>query len=136
MGSVRPRSTSTPPSGTSGSKEPTVITGDFNNGKVFEKGKPRDWRHVVARYEEVGLVSAYHSFFNEAPGEETHPTHWWTRNADRPFHIDYCFVPNNWDITQVWVGHHTDWLRKGDGSDHAPMVVDAIVPKPADSEKN
>ena len=108
---------------------PTVVAGDFNNSKIWDKpGKPRNWMNTVEVMEQHGLVSAYHRFFEEEQGEETRPTHWWKRSTESTYHIDHCFVPAHWDITQVWVGGPGDWLRKGDGSDHAPLVVD-VVPK-------
>jgi hypothetical protein len=38
-------------------------------------------------------------------------------NESRPFHIDYCFVPQAW----VGSGTYADWAK---GSDHRPVVVD------------
>ncbi len=106
--------------------EPTVIAGDFNNNAIWDKGTERGWRTTMARYEEVGLVSAYHQFFGEHPGEESRATYWWQRNVEQGYHIDYCFVPRTWTIAQVWLGPHESWLRSGDGSDHAPIVVDVF----------
>ncbi len=106
--------------------EPTVIAGDFNNNVIWDKGRLRDWRTEVDRYAERGLVSAYHKHFGEDHGCESRPTHWWRMSIDTSYHIDYCFVPDAWTITQVWVGSPGDWLRAGDGSDHAPMVVDVM----------
>lgn len=106
---------------------PTVVAGDFNNSVVWDKpGKPRSWAAVVETMGAQGLVSAYHTFYKEEQGEETRPTHWWKRSAESTFHIDYCFVPDDWTITQVWVGDAQEWLRKSDGSDHAPLVVDVV----------
>jgi len=113
---------------------PTVVAGDFNNSKVWdEPGKPRNWMNTVEAMERHGLVSAYHRFFGEEQGEESRATLWWKWSTDKHFHIDYCFVPADWDITQVWVGGPDDWLRKGDGSDHAPVVVD-LVPKSKENQ--
>ncbi len=110
-------------------EQPTVVAGDFNNSVVWDKpGKPRSWATMVETMDDHGLKSAYHSFFDEEQGKERRPTHWWKRSTDSTFHIDHCFVPTEWDITQVWVGGPEGWLRKGDGSDHAPLVVD-VVPK-------
>ncbi len=106
---------------------PTVVAGDFNNSVVWDKpGKPRNWRRVIETMSELNLVSAYHTHFDEQPGEESRATHWWKRSTESTFHIDYCFVPKDWTITQVWVGSAEDWLRKTDGSDHAPLVVDVV----------
>lgn len=106
---------------------PAVVAGDFNNNTIWDKpGNPRNWATTAEALEGIGLTSAYHRFFDERFGEETRPTHWWRRSAETTFHIDYCFVPKHWTVTQVWVGRHEEWLRKGDGSDHAPLVVDVV----------
>lgn len=114
---------------------PTVIAGDFNSNLIWDKpGKTTNWQQTLDAMDNIGLASAYHSFFGEDQGTETSPTHWWKRSTDTTFHIDYCFVPTSWDITQVWVGGPEAWLRKGDGSDHAPLVVD-VVPNANDAKE-
>jgi endonuclease/exonuclease/phosphatase family metal-dependent hydrolase len=43
---------------------------------------------------------------------------------DRPFHLDYCFVPRRWQLDRVLVGNYADWASL---SDHRPVVVDVTV---------
>lgn len=105
---------------------PVVIAGDFNNSVNWDKGTERDFCRLVEQYDSLGLVSAYHHWAAEAFGNESSPTFWAQYDSQKPYHIDYCFVPKNWAITQVWVGNYTDWIRKKDGSDHAPLVVDVV----------
>lgn len=38
-------------------------------------------------------MSAYHEHFSEAHGQESRPTYYFLWNRRKPFHIDYCFVP-------------------------------------------
>lgn len=70
-----------------------------------------------------GMVSAYHEFFKEDFGKETRPTYFHKRQANSPWHVDYCFVPASWAplIRQVQVGNHLEWSAD---SDHVPLIVD------------
>jgi endonuclease/exonuclease/phosphatase family metal-dependent hydrolase len=72
--------------------------------------------------EEFGLVSAYHSHLGAEQGVEAHPTFFMNRQQHRPFHLDYCFVPEGWvgRIGDVQVGNFDQWQD----SDHRPLVVD------------
>jgi endonuclease/exonuclease/phosphatase family metal-dependent hydrolase len=72
---------------------------------------------------ELGLVSSYHHYYGEAHGTETRPTFYLHRNKRRPYHIDYCFVPEGWAsyIQSVQIGSYEDWQKH---SDHRPLLVD------------
>ena len=100
---------------------PTVILGDFNIAANFEGGKA--WRDLLNLMTPLGLVSAYHSFHRESPGEESRPTYFHRGSDSSTWHIDYCFVPSAWAsrITDVHVGRHEQWR---DVSDHVPLIVD------------
>jgi hypothetical protein len=80
----------------------------------------------------MGLVSAYHSRYAEAQGRETRPTFFLYRHQQRPYHIDYCFLPTTWlsRIRDVTVGDHAAWASK---SDHMPLTVDLGQPAPTRS---
>ena len=76
--------------------------------------------------EEFGLVSAYHGFLGVEPGQEAHPTFYMNRKQDRPFHIDYCFIPDSWAerVVSVEVGSYSEWTA----SDHRPVTMN-LAPK-------
>ena len=76
---------------------------------------------------ELGLVSAYHTFFGEQFGSETRNTYFHKGNAAAAFHLDYCFIPASWSpfIRQVTVGDHSAWAKV---SDHVPLIVDLAIP--------
>ncbi|HEU5296378.1 MAG TPA: endonuclease/exonuclease/phosphatase family protein [Burkholderiaceae bacterium] len=105
---------------------PTVVAGDFNGNPVFDKPTQRVkwWTTGFSRLHDAGLVSAYHEFNRVAFGGEPHATHHFLRKPERPFHIDYCFVPRSWAQRrlQVEVAHGPQWRLL---SDHFPIVVDA-----------
>jgi exodeoxyribonuclease-3 len=69
-------------------------------------------------------MSAYHTHYGERQGAETHPTHYFRHHQDKPFHIDYVFVPKRWKLRSVEVGSFREW---GHLSDHVPMVVDVSI---------
>lgn len=106
---------------------PSVIAGDFNNNVTWDKpGAAINHSELIIQLGGLGLESAYHTFTGSAPGRELHPTIFWTRNLEKPYHIDYCFVPTRWQsqVRRVRVGPASDWLSI---SDHAPLTVDIAV---------
>jgi endonuclease/exonuclease/phosphatase family metal-dependent hydrolase len=46
------------------------------------------------------------------------------RHEDKPFHIDYVFVPKSWRVKSVEAGSFQEW---GHLSDHVPVVVDVTI---------
>lgn len=101
-------------------QRPTVVLGDFNDNVSF---KTTNWGRLLELVEPLGLVSAYHSHFNEPFGAESRPTYFHRSQLASPAHLDYCFVPKEWAqrISRVEVGSYEDWRAH---SDHAPLVVD------------
>ena len=99
---------------------PTVVLGDFNQN-ASQPGD--DWSMLEKLLSDLGLVSAYHHFSNEAFGHESRPTFYRDRKPEEGQHLDYCFLPQGWcpHITGVTVGTHEEW---GDLSDHVPLIVD------------
>jgi len=97
----------------------TVILGDFNANASF---KGNNWSDLLGLLEPLGLVSAYHRHFDEMPGKESRPTHFHKGKQESPFHLDYCFLPEEWArrIKTVDVGAYADWYKY---SDHVPLVV-------------
>jgi exonuclease III len=105
------------------SNETSVICGDFNSNAIWDT-PDRWWNHsnVVQGFEGAGLSSAYHDFFGVIQGEEPHPTLYHQKKLQKPFHIDYCFLPQNVSsLKSVTVGSADEWLAF---SDHMPLVVE------------
>jgi Endonuclease/Exonuclease/phosphatase family len=104
---------------------PTVMLGDFNSNAIWDHEHPKDRSHsaLVGRLQGFGLASSYHAFYGEPQGSETRPTFFEYRHQHRPYHIDYCFLPESWTkrVTAVELGTHADWAR---ASDHMPLIVD------------
>ncbi len=105
------------------SRRPVVLAGDFNSNSIWDRPR-RSFDHgrLVRRlHDELGLVSAYYAWHGVAHGAEPDATHFFLRKPDRPYHLDYCFVPERWKIRNVSVGRNDEWART---SDHRPLVVD------------
>jgi exodeoxyribonuclease-3 len=107
------------------SKSPVVAAGDFNSNVQWDKNRPgRNHTEVVRLLEDHGLSSAYHAHREEKQGAETTPTYYFYRHPDKPFHIDYVFVPKPWKLKSVEVGSFREWRHL---SDHVPLVVDLSI---------
>jgi exodeoxyribonuclease-3 len=113
--------------------KPVVLAGDLNSNKIWDKER-RVGNHsdVVKMLEQRGLVSAYHQFHVEEQGVESLPTIYLHHHQDRPYHIDYIFVPREWvsALRNVEVGLFEQWSKL---SDHCPVTVELVEPKPTTS---
>lgn len=101
---------------------PVVAAGDFNSSPGVQGQERASVEFLQHMRDELGLVSAYHHLTGEAYGEETRATYYHQWNESRPFHIDYCFLPETSAsrLTEVSVGSYVDWPR----SDHRPLTVE------------
>lgn len=100
-----------------------VAAGDFNSNVQWDANRPgRNHTEVVRLFDSHGLISAYHAHHEEKQGAEKRPTYYFYRHQDKPFHIDYVFIPKVWRLKSVEVGSFPEW---GHLSDHVPVVVDA-----------
>lgn len=101
----------------------TVVAGDFNGNPAFDEPRTKiKLSMAFAQLQEAGLVSAYHHVHAVPWGGERHATHHYLRKPDRPFHIDFCFVPQAWADKglEVHVSTGPEWNSL---SDHFPILV-------------
>jgi endonuclease/exonuclease/phosphatase family metal-dependent hydrolase len=105
----------------------TVVAGDFNSNRRW------DSRHPIVNHSSVvellaaqGIISAYHTFYEEAQGSESKPTLYLLKNRRRPFHLDYVFVPGEWAqrLDKVSIRDGAKWAAL---SDHRPVIVDVSL---------
>lgn len=97
-----------------------IICGDFNSNKIWDEAD-RLWNHsdVIAELKKLGLESLYHAKSGEEQGEESSPTFFLHRKTEKPYHIDYVFMPINKIKNTSLKLHSTDnWLGY---SDHLPI---------------
>jgi endonuclease/exonuclease/phosphatase family metal-dependent hydrolase len=100
----------------------TVIAGDFNSNAVWDKNRPNNHSALVMKLADHGLVSAYHAATDEEHGHESTPTFYLYRHLNKPYHLDYVFIPDSWkDRARVSVGVLGEWSKL---SDHSPVIVD------------
>lgn len=109
---------------------PTVILGDLNSNAIWDDEHPEGWGHsgLVALLDSLGLTSAYHHWHDESHGQERRPTFFEYRHRHRPYHLDYCFLPQAWlpRLTSVRIGGFARWTR---WSDHLPLIC-ALAGRP------
>jgi len=102
-----------------------VLAGDFNSNAIWDSNHATGLSHsaLVKMLSDLGLVSSYHFFHREAHGQEKQPTSYFQWNERRPFHIDYCFIPDEWAprLQRVEIGSYAEWK---DCSDHRPLLVE------------
>lgn len=101
----------------------TILIGDFNSNSVWDK-EHRNGSHstVVGLLKNKGIQSAYHFHYAQKQGKEKHPTLYLYRHADKPYHLDYCFLSSHFlrELKSVEVGDHAYWSAY---SDHVPIIV-------------
>ncbi len=104
---------------------PTLLIGDLNSNTIWDYKRPPGLNHtgLVNLLTSLNVTSAYHTFHHEEHGAETHPTFFMHRNSAKPYHIDYCFMPEGWvkQLASVTVGSNEEWQNH---SDHRPLIVD------------
>jgi len=102
---------------------PCVLTGDFNSNTIWDR-KYRVGNHtdVVKYLAGKSIHSAYHLHHAQVQGREQHPTFYLYKHADKPYHLDYCFMSMELakGIKSVEIGNLSDW---GKYSDHVPVIV-------------
>ena len=104
------------------SKVPTIILGDFNISPKLS-GKKRKFEKLVSVFEDsLGMSSAYHHYFGETYGEESRPTLYHLWKEDRPFHIDFVFLPREL-IARLKTVAVPDYLSHAT-SDHRPVICE------------
>jgi hypothetical protein len=104
------------------SKSPCIVIGDLNSNAIWDRRHAAATHSgVVSALSAIGLESAYHSVNNAVQGKENVPTFFLQRNLNKPYHIDYAFLPKEWiSSCRVEIGDASDWLEL---SDHMPLRV-------------
>lgn len=108
-------------------KFPSIYTGDFNSNCIWDKSY-RQVTHagLVKLLQEANLESLYHYQTQEEQGKESAATLFMYRHRDKPYHIDYVFIPKEWcGNSTLSVLSPEEWLRH---SDHVPLIADIDVP--------
>jgi exodeoxyribonuclease III len=103
---------------------PVAMAGDFNSNSQWDGSRPV-YNHstLVERLRAQGMISVYHHHHGEEHGKESRPTFHLYRKNDRPYHLDYIFVPVEWTsrLMSFEVGEFGEWSGL---SDHYPLTMD------------
>ncbi|MCG6146560.1 endonuclease/exonuclease/phosphatase family protein [Leptospira bandrabouensis] len=104
-------------------EKPSIIIGDFNSNKKWDK-IDRWWNHseVINILDSWNYKSLYHELYLQEQGNEQIPTFYLHRNREKPYHIDYVFLPKNFiGNTKFEIGKFDEWIKL---SDHMPLIVE------------
>lgn len=99
-----------------------IICGDFNSNKIWDKWD-RWWNHsdVVSALSELGIESLYHVNHIQEQGAEKDATFYLHRKLEKPYHIDYAFLPKPFlNNASISIGGYKDWISI---SDHMPLLI-------------
>jgi exonuclease III len=106
---------------------PIILVGDFNSNNFWEKkyitNKAHSHKDIIEKLHEYNIESAYHKYNNCINGNEKDPTLLWQMDIGRKYHIDYCFVSENYKIKSVNIGSLKDW-EENKLSDHCPLIIE------------
>lgn len=102
---------------------PVVMAGDFNSNAIFDRNRGEiNHSSMVDELRKHGLESAYHALNGRDQGVAEVPTFHMYRKVERPFHLDYIFIPIKWRSgSSLEIGSHEEWSSK---SDHCPLTVE------------
>jgi len=113
---------------------PSVIAGDFNSNSIWDKKHERfsHSRVVEKLLQDFGLASVYHKKTGDTHGNENAMTFFRKNGNGSSYHLDYCFIPQEWEIMNVEMGSLENWvIKKTDKdrskSDHLPLIVDVVL---------
>lgn len=104
-----------------------ILAGDFNSNKIWDSSRTLNHSELVKRLtNEFSLHSVYHHHFCEEQGRESRPTLCFTYNEQKPYHVDYVFIPEKWlsKIKAVELGEFKNWKHL---SDHCPLIVEIDI---------
>ena len=103
----------------------TIIAGDFNSNKQWDNLFNRKYNHsyLLNLLNNLDFISVYHNFYNQKQGEETAPTHYYHRNKEKSFHIDFMFIHKDRNIQSFSLGNFNDWISL---SDHIPLFTEIM----------
>jgi hypothetical protein len=103
--------------------ENCLIIGDFNSNVRWDNRGWINHSQVVEMLSKYGIVSAYHVFFGEQQGQESRPTYYYHYDRNKPYHIDYAFIPFDQmsKLQNFDVGTYDDWRNAP--SDHVPLFL-------------
>lgn len=107
-------------------RQRAVVIGDFNDNVRWDTPSYPSFRRTVELLDEAGYVSVYHERSGEKQGAESGASLFWYRHQDRPYLVDYAFVPRAWlpAVRRFELGDPARWLAWGD---RVPLILELLV---------
>ena len=103
----------------------SLMLGDFNNSIIWDKLKGKfNFANINSALNSLGLESAYHKITQDPYGNEVCSTFYHTKNVNKGYHIDYCYVHNTIKVDGLAIPCFDEWKSK---SDHVPVILDLII---------
>jgi exonuclease III len=106
-------------------KENVLIIGDFNSNAIWDNGAPKEYNHsqMVVTLAKKNFVSVYHTKYKEDHGKEKIPTLYFTRNKNKPYHVDYFFIKESLlgSVKKFSIGNYEKYINL---SDHMPLLLE------------
>ena len=104
-----------------------LLIGDFNSNNRWETDYKRDnvpsHQEIIDKLFEYDIESAYHKYYKCENGKEKDPTELYMMDINKKYHVDYCFLSNNFKLKEVKIGNLTEWAN-AKYSDHCPISVE------------
>lgn len=108
---------------------PVIIMGDFNLEKRVTSsysglGGKSGYNKIIDLFNSYNLISCYHHVNQEEYGMESQYTYYHYQDLEKPFHIDYCLVSQEFiaDMKNFRIGEIGEYLRV---SDHSPLIFES-----------
>ena len=104
-----------------------IIMGDFNWNRIWDDNLHYPllgtFADVISLLEKNRIVSIYHNREKQNFGEETKPTFYQYRHANKSYHIDYMFASSELlpSVRSFQIGNYDQWITY---SDHMPLLCD------------
>jgi exonuclease III len=101
---------------------PTILIGDFNSNKMWDKDYKKGNHSAVENL----LKEKYkiYDVYDPIKGRSEYPTLYWRYDPNAPFKVDYCFASIDFKLEDVEVGRYEHWVAPNVKlSDHCPLIV-------------
>lgn len=105
-------------------QENIFIIGDFNSSAIWDNDAAKEFTHtqMTQILFKKNVISIYHKINKEKHWNESIPTLYFTKNKEKPYHIDYCFIKEKLlqHIEKYEIGDYNKYISQ---SDHMPLFI-------------
>ena len=107
----------------------SIVIGDLNDHTRWDTTRYPSFARLTTQLDAQGLTNLYYARTGEIPNEETRPSLYWYRHRDKPYLVDWAFIPSDWiaRVSSFDIGEYDAWHE---ASDHMPLIIDLDLPLP------